>query len=251
MEQIIFFIFGAIVGSFLNVIICRYNTGESVISGRSRCFSCGKKLRWHELIPVFSFIIQKGRCKDCGSKISWQYPAVEILTGLIFLLIFNFSSYGVSAIGGQFSLFYLLVIFSILIIIAVYDLRHKIIPNAFVYSFDILAFLSLFGNLKLEIRNLIDWVGFFAGILFFLFFALFWLVSRGKWMGLADAKLALGIGWLLGLTKGFWALLLSFWAGAVVGIFLLILFRKRYNMKSEMPFAPFLAFGATIAFLFL
>jgi prepilin signal peptidase PulO-like enzyme (type II secretory pathway) len=91
---------------------------------------------------------------------------------------------------------------------------------------------------------------FLAGIIFFSFFGLVWLVSRGNWMGLGDAKLALGIGWLLGLSKGILALLFSFWTGALVGIFLLFFFKKEYNMKSRIPFGPFLILGAIIAFFF-
>ena len=88
------FILGLIIGSFLNVVIMRLNTGESMIKDGSRCFSCGKNLKWYELVPVFSFIAQRGRCRECGSRISWQYPIVELITGVVFTLtalkIFNF-----------------------------------------------------------------------------------------------------------------------------------------------------------------
>ncbi len=126
------FIFGAVVGSFLNVVILRLNTGQSIVSGRSKCFSCAKKLRWYELLPVISFIFLRGKCSACRANISWQYPAVEIVTGLIFLQIFNeFSFYFL------LSTFYFLLVFSVLIIIAVYDYRHQIIPNLFVWIFNI------------------------------------------------------------------------------------------------------------------
>lgn len=233
------FILGTIIGSFLNVVILRYNTGESVVKTGSRCFSCGKKLKWHELIPILSFIIQRGRCRNCKSKISIQYPLVELLTGLIFVLILN----------SQFSILktiYLFIVFSILLVIAVYDIRHQIIPNALVYSFNILAFLSLFqvSSFKFQVPS------FLAGIILFSFFGLLWLVSRGRWMGFGDAKLALGIGWLLGLVKGILALLLSFWLGAAVGIFLLFFLKDKYNIKSKIAFGPFLILGALLAFFF-
>ncbi len=245
------FILGMIAGSFLNVVILRYNTGQSALKGSSMCFNCGKNLKWYELIPVFSFIFQKGKCRRCGSKISWQYPIVEIITGLLFLLIFNFQFSIFSKFSPHFllSTIYYLVIFSLLIIIAFYDLRHKIIPNEFVYAFDIMAFLSLFGILDFKFGISEDFLNrFLVGIGFFAFFAAIWLLSRGRGMGFGDAKLALGIGWLLGWPKGFYALLVSFWLGALVGIFLVFFYKKSYNMKSSIPFGPFLVLGALLAF---
>lgn len=230
-------------GSFLNVVILRYNTGQSVIKGSSKCFSCGKNLKWHELIPVLSFIIQRGRCRNCKSKISIQYPLVELLTGLIFLATFLITRYSLLVTGYYF------IIFSLLIIIAFYDLRHKIIPNGFVYTFDILAFLSLFGILDFKFGISEDFLNrFLVGIGFFGFFAAIWLLSRGRGMGFGDAKLALGIGWLLGWPKGFYALLISFWLGALAGIFLVFFYKKSYNIKSSIPFGPFLVLGALLAF---
>ncbi len=240
MLEVFAFILGTIIGSFLNVVILRYNTGESVVQTGSRCFSCGKKLKWHELIPILSFIIQQGRCRNCKSKISIQYPIVEFLTGLIFLLTFQITHYSLLITGYYF------IIFSLLIVIAVYDVRHQIIPNGFVYAFDILAFLNLFqvSSFKFQVSS------FFAGIIFFSFFGLLWLLSKGTWMGFGDAKLALGIGWLMGSIKGILALILSFWTGAVVGIFLLFFLKDKYNIKSKIAFGPFLILGALIAFFF-
>lgn len=234
------FAFGAIVGSFINVVVLRYNTGQSIISGRSKCFNCGKDLRWPELIPIASFFLQKAKCKGCRSKISWQYPIVETLTGLIFLLTFNFHS--------PFSTLYFLIIFSLLIIIAVYDYHHQMIPNLFVWIFNGMAFAGLFGNWSASWR--IDQSGLLAGFILFIFFASLWLVSRGRWMGFGDAKLALGIGWLLGLANGAAAVTLAFWIGAIVGGLLIFLSRKKYSIKSNIAFGPFLVIGAFIAFLF-
>ena len=141
MALVIIFIFGTIIGSFLNAVILRMNTGESIVKGRSRCFSCGKKLSWQELIPVFNFIAQRGKCRGCGSKISIQYPVVEFITGIIFLLTFlklQNTDYLILTTGYHF------IIFSLLIVISVYDFRHQIIPNKLVYLFNFLAFLNLF-----------------------------------------------------------------------------------------------------------
>ena len=255
-----FFIFclGAIIGSFLNVVILRHNTGESIARGKSRCFDCGKPLKWKNLIPVASFIFQKGKCSACGSKISWQYPIVEIITGVLFALIF--SVYGGSIFNFQFSIFnflsvgYYFTIFSLLIIIAVYDIRHRIIPDLFVFSFIVLSAFSLFfelnaaGNFDFEIVKAGILGRFLAGIAFFSFFALIWFFSKGRAMGFGDAKLALGIGFFLGFLNGLTAIFISFWLGALAGVLLLIAAKKRYNMKSEIAFGPFLVLGTTIAF---
>ncbi|MBU2263621.1 A24 family peptidase, partial [Patescibacteria group bacterium] len=145
--------------------------------------------------------------------------------------------------------------FSLLIVIAVYDLRHQIIPNGFVYAFIILSLFAIFlencnlefvWNLDFGICNLLGRI--LTGLIFFSFFGLVWLISRGEAMGFGDAKLALAIGWLLGPWQGFLALLFSFCIGAIIGISLVFLAKKKYNMKSKIPFGPFLVLGALIAF---
>ncbi|MFH1308792.1 MAG: A24 family peptidase, partial [Patescibacteria group bacterium] len=140
--------------------------------------------------------------------------------------------------------------FSILVVIAFYDLRHKIIPDVLAFVLAALAFVGLFFfdafGFNFHFPSLIELL---SGILISVPFALFWLVSKGKWMGLGDAKLAIGLGWLLGLSRALSGVVLSFWIGAVVGVFL-ILFSKKHSVKSEIPFAPFLLLGAVLAFLF-
>ncbi len=248
---IFFFIFGLIVGSFLNVVIIRHNTNRS-LGGRSGCMVCQKKLGWYELIPVFSFLFLKGRCKGCQTKISIQYPLVELTTGIIFSLLFvKFQNlFQINPFSFYLTFIFYAVAFSLLLMIAVYDLRHKIISDKLILIFSILTFLGLFSfsmhGFYIHLPML--WQ-FLAGILLALPFALLWLVSRGAWMGLGDAKLALGLGWLLGLAQGLSGLVLAFWTGALVGIVLLI-FSKKYSMKTEIPFAPFLVLGAIIAFFF-
>ena len=254
-----FFIFGLIIGSFLNVFICRYHTGRS-LRGRSMCLMCNKQLSWFELIPLVSYLLQGGRCRLCKSRISSQYPLVELTTGLVFagiswkFLTFNFQL----SIFNLSSLIYfilVLLIFSILIVISAYDIRHKIIPNGPVYTFILLAILTVFVDSQLLIVNgLLDHI--LAGIVLSLPFVLLWLFSRGKLMGLGDAKLALGMGFLLGLSAGVTALLLSFWIGAIISLLLIAFSRLfsasvlRYTMKSEIPFGPFLALSTFIVFLF-
>lgn len=237
------FIFGAIIGSFLNVVIYRYHTGKGV-GGRSQCMVCGKILGARELVPILSFFLQRGRCRKCASRISFQYPLVEVMTGTLFLLIFNFT-FLTSHTGDIISFLYYLVVASILIVIIAYDMRHTIIPDSFAYSFAALAFLYGLFVPPLGIPFL--WF-VLSGPLLAAPFALLWVVSQGRWMGLGDAKLALGIGWFLGWYAGISALILAFWIGAAVGIALLFLKSKRFTMKSEIPFGPFLVLGMWLVF---
>lgn len=266
--EFLFFTLGTIIGSFLNVVILRFNTGQSIFGPRerSRCFSCGKQLAWWELVPVVSFFLLRGRCSVCKSRISWQYPAVELITGCVFVLLaarLLFPSGPFSA--GAF--LYGAAIASVLIVITFYDLKHKIIPNAFVYSFIVVALARVFfmtGSFVIPSVATLLSLDVLAGPIFYAAFGLLWLVSRGRWIGFGDAKLVLGIGFLLGAAQGLSALVLAFWIGALVGIVLLVfrvlaqknivplarlpLSLRNLTMKSEIPFAPFLILGTAVAF---
>ena len=248
---IIFFVFGLIIGSFLNVVILRFNTQKS-FGGRSSCMTCQKQLSWYELFPVFSFIFLRGKCKGCKTKISWQYPLVELATGIVFACLFlKFQDlfYTSTFVFAGTMAFYASM-FSLLAVITVYDIRHKIIPDTLALAFGILAFVGLFffsiTGFNLHIPSVWE---FLSGIIIALPFALLWLVSKGTWMGLGDAKLAIGLGWLLGLSRALSGVVLAFWSGAIIGL-ILIAVSKKHSMKSEIPFAPFLVLGALLAFLF-
>lgn len=264
MDIIIFvfiFLLGTIIGSFLNVVIYRFNTGKSITRGHSICMTCNKNLRWYELIPLFSFLIQSGKCRRCASSISHQYPLVEFGTGFIFTLIayhflplLSISHFTFVLLLTLFSF-----IFSILIVICVYDIRHKVIPDMLVYLFIVISFLSIFlsyesGIISLSLPNL--WT-VLSGPMLALPFALIWLLSKGKWMGLGDAKLILGIGWMLPPLVALSSIVLSFWMGAIVGIIMIFLSKNhsvkkigKIGMTTEIPFAPFLILGVFIAFFF-
>ncbi len=246
------FLLGSVIGSFLNVVIYRFNSGKT-LGGRSICMSCNKTLSWYELVPVLSFIMQSGKCRKCRSIISYQYPLVEISTGIIFaLLAFHFLNIlFYSQKTYVFLLGYFALLFSLLIVIAVYDMRHKIIPNKLSYIFAALTFLSLFIN-HTGLGHLFVTPSFgslIAGPLYAAPFALLWLGSKGKWMGLGDAKLILGIGWMLGLFATLTALTFSFWIGSVVSLLVMFVQSKKMNLKTEIPFAPFLIIGTLIVFL--
>ncbi len=252
------FIFGLglIIGSFLNVVILRLNTGWSIVSGRSKCDRCNKNLSWYELIPVFSFLGLRGKCKECKAPISFQNPVIELTTAIVFVVLYTkvFLSSGF----GWFSLVSFLgsaILASLLIVILAYDFRHKIIPDKIVYPFIILALVSIFW--KIIFITGFSFVPFLiAGPVFASPFFFIWLFSKGSAMGFGDVKLALGMGFVLGLSASLATFLLSFWIGAIAGLFLIAL--SRASLKTQVPFAPFmiLAFfivttwGVTISSLF-
>lgn len=260
---IIFFaLLGAIIGSFLNVVIYRFNTGMGM-GGRSKCFSCNTTLKSRDLIPVLSFLYSGGKCRYCGSKVSWQYISVEILTAILFAGVYmvNSNLLLVSPTSFIVSMIYGLVVMSLLVVITVYDFKHKIIPDAFSYAFAIITFIALFvgynalGEISVVLPGFLSMA---TGVILAFPFYLLWLISEGRWMGLGDAKLALGIGWFLGLSQGASAIIFGFWIGAVFSVCLLLVdkyFKKKshkhsFSMKSEIPFAPFLIAGLLLSYFF-
>ncbi len=233
------FILGTIIGSFLNVVVYRYKTGMG-LGGRSKCFTCDRTLTWVELFPIVSFLVQGGACKKCRSKISWQYPLVEAGTGILFALVLY--AFPPLSIASAVTTLYYFIITGILVVITVYDAKHKIIPDPLVYTFSLLACLHLFisPTLTLVFPGL---SALFAGPVLALPFFLLWLFSKGKWMGLGDAKLALGIGWVLGMSGGFSAIALAFWIGAIISVCWMLVTTKKFKPRYEIPFGPYLILG--------
>ncbi len=286
----VFAVLGVIIGSFLNVVILRYNTGKG-LGGRSMCFSCRTTLRGIDLVPVLSFLFFRGRCRTCKSKISKQYISIELLTAFLFVLALHHNLHLFGATGlslevlvnqglgvfidpnllGQGSLHNFpaiifglkltidLVIMSVLVFMTGYDMRHKIIPDPSVFLFGLLALL---GQLVI---GALSWNIFWAGIILAAPFYFIWLLSGGRLMGLGDAKLALGMGWMLGLALGATAVFFGFWLGAIISVGLLIIQKimgidkiryflrtlhvPRLTFKSEVPFAPFLIAGLLIVYV--
>ncbi|MBU6231869.1 MAG: prepilin peptidase [Patescibacteria group bacterium] len=243
---ILSFVFGAAIGSFLNVVSLRFNTGAT-LGGRSKCMSCSKQLSWFELVPVFSFAAQKGKCRGCSAKISWQYPLVEFIAGAIFVLIIY--AFPPLTIAAAFKTFIYLAVTCLLLVIAAYDIKHKIIPDPFVYAFIGISLASLFVGGH-EWFRLPGYSAILAGPALALPFALIWLFSKGAWMGLGDAKLVLGIGWLLGLNRGLNALILAFWIAAFFSVLWLFVTYRRFKPRTEIPFAPYLIIGMYLVLIF-
>src|SRR5680860_55834 len=276
------FIFGTIIGSFLNVVIDRADIKESPLKGHSFCDYCQKRLCWWELIPILSFFFLKGKCSSCKHKLSLQYPLVEAITGLFSVFLFwrfirfpfmNFSL--LQEINFESLLiFFVLSIWlywiSVFIIISVYDFEKYLILNevlilAIIFSFlwkIILGFLVIkeyfyflpYLNHFLGDKNFIfGYYSYFISMFFGIIFAcgvisfLAW-ITRERAMGWGDAILALFMGIILGWPEVLVALMIAFLSGGSVAL-VLLLFKKK-TMKSYIPFAPFLSFGALTVMCF-
>lgn len=239
---LIIFIFclGLIIGSFLNVYILRSAKGES-FGGRSRCPHCKKILSFTELIPIASFLFQKGRCRSCGAVLSLQYPLVELGTAAAYAGVFFFMR---NALVFSFpSLLLLLGLFigsAAIIAIFVTDLRFTIIPNGALFLLFLIALALLF----LQPRHIGKTVG--AAFVFSLFLFFLWFFSKGKWMGFGDVKLIFVTSLLLGYPASLIAFLFSFWLGGIAGIALLVSGSK--SLKSKIPFGPFILAGTLLAY---
>ncbi len=242
---IIFFGLGLIIGSFLNVVLFRGERDRSFVSGRSQCLTCDKTIAWYDNIPLVSYLILGGKCRHCQAHISWQYPLVEFTTGLLFCLsgyIFFDPLHNQAIMETVWVLG--LVIFLTLIVAA--DFRSMEIPLWYLIGANVLTlgyllarylffetqttFLDseLVGSL---IGGAVAWVFFFALVYF----------SKETWMGWGDVWLGLLGGLVVGLSYVLPMLTLSFALGAFYGVGLMLIQGK--NLKTQVPFAPFLAFG--------
>lgn len=249
------FVFGVIIGSFLNVYLYRFHTGKSLM-GSSHCLSCGTSLKVYELVPLFSYLAQLGRCRTCQSYIPRRYFLVELLTGLLFIGVALTSLDVVSKLH-----FFIFV--SILVVIAVYDLYHMIIPDELVVALLVVVFSH---QLYLHILGLplieFAWnIGAALGASLFLM--ILWRISKGTWLGFGDVKLVVPLSLVVGYASVFSMVVLSFWIGAIIGLILLMVQKMRLRgqphlrflpreltMKSAVPFAPFLILGFLAVFLF-
>lgn len=241
---IFIFLFGLIIGSFLNCVIYRLEKGEQ-LTGRSYCPHCKHTLTWIDLIPVYSFLFLRGKCRYCHKKISMQYPIIESLTALIFFLIFIFPPFAKASDGQAIlnfiNLCFLLYITSSLIVIFVYDLKHYMIPDKVLFPAIAIAFLYhlIFSPQLLFINYALAGLGVAA------FFCIIFIISKGTWIGFGDCKLAVLLGLLLGFPYIVLGLFLAFLFGAIIG--LILMYYKKKGLKSEIPFAPFLITGTFVA----
>ena len=247
--------FGVIIGSFLNVYLYRFHTGKSLM-GSSHCLSCGTPLKSFELVPLFSYVCLLGRCRTCRSYIPSRYFLVELLTGLLFVGV-------VLTAFDVITMFHTLVLVSILVVIAVYDIYHMIIPDELVVATLLVVLSNQLYLLTIGTSAAAFFMNILAALGGSLFLMLLWRFSNGTWIGFGDVKLMVPLGLAVGYTSVFSLLVLSFWVGAAIGILLLLLqkIRKRgqphlrflsqeLTMKSAVPFAPFLIVGYFLVLFF-
>jgi leader peptidase (prepilin peptidase)/N-methyltransferase len=231
MERLFVFLIGLCVGSFLNVLADRLPRGESVLWGRSHCDHCKKTLRWYELIPLVSFLVQGGRCRRCRKKLSIQYPLVELVTAIGFVLLYP---YHIS--------FYL--VFISLLVIFVADLKSQIIPDSMIVLGFAATILSWYGR-SMPVGDIPQYAA--TGLACFVVFYLIWMVTRGKGLGFGDVKFAPLMGVLLGFPGVIIAFYVAFLTGAAAGV-ILILGRKK-TWKSKIAFGPFLVLGTVVVWV--
>ncbi len=230
---------GLIIGSFSNVCIYRIPRNESLIRPGSHCPKCNQPIKFYDNIPLVSFIILKGKCRYCKGKISWQYPLVEFLTGIIYLLLFL--RYGLQLVTFVYMFFC-----SALIIITFIDLKENIIPDVLSLPFLLLGFLMSFFLKNLSPINSL--LGILAGGGVLLLVAILGsFLFKKEAMGGGDIKLAAMVGAFLGWQLTLLSLFLSFFTGAIIGIVILI---KNKGESDPIPFGPFIALGTIIALFF-
>ncbi len=227
-------VLGALIGSFLNVVIHRLPRGESLSRPRSRCPGCGAQIAWYDNVPVLSWLLLRGRCRRCGARISPRYPLVELFTAFAFAAV-------VLVNGFDEDLVLELPFVAALIALAGIDYDHKLLPNRIVYP---LAAYGLIATLLVDREDLLEHVAAGAGAFAFLLAA---VIAYPRGMGMGDVKLAGAMGLFLGLSV-IPALLVAFLTGSVVG--LAILAREgSAGRKKAIPFGVFLAIGGVVGVL--
>ncbi|NMB92486.1 MAG: hypothetical protein GYA31_02595 [Parcubacteria group bacterium] len=276
------FIFGTIIGSFLNVVVDRTDTKESPFKGRSLCPYCHKTLTWWEMVPVLNYFYLKGRCSSCHHKLSLQYPLVEFFTGLFFALagwrflrlplinLHLFTALNLETMLLIINFIFWLYWIFVFIAISVYDLKKYLILSEVLFPAMMLSFIwRIVLGILLKAHDFIflpqithvlgsqSYV--FGNYPYFLSLVLGIVISAGlisllayftkeRAMGWGDAFVALFIGLILGWPESLMALIIAFLSGGAISL-VLMLFKKK-TIKSYLPFAPFLTLGALSILLF-
>ena len=229
------FVFGLILGSFYNVVGVRLANEESIITPRSHCPQCNHQLTVWELIPVFSYVFQRGRCKNCQTKISIKYPLFELATATLFTI-------SPQMVGWSKELLIALLLISLVVIITISDIEKMIIPN---------KVLLFFGTLMLIIRFFIPtepwWDGYLGAMFGFLLLFIIMVVSKGG-MGGGDVKLFFVLGLFVGMKGVFFTLFLASLFGLIYGV--IQMGQKKLQRKQPIPFGPFIGLAVLVVYFF-
>ena len=231
-------ILGLVIGSFLNVCIYRLQKNESISKPRSHCPNCKHQLKVWENIPVISYLLLRGKCSNCNIKISLYYPLVEILTALVFSIIYYYFGISIETLS-------LIIFFSIIIIITFIDIDVQLIPNNLLL-FSILPIIAFI--IVNQPNSYLDHIigGILLTLIFFIIGYIGKLIYKVDSMGMGDVKYAGVIGLLLGWEKGILAFVIAFFSAAA--IIVIISMYKKISRKQKIPFGPFLSIGCFVAF---
>lgn len=229
---IIIFLYGIVIGSFLNVCIYRIPKQENIVKIRSHCMNCGYQLKWYDLVPVFSYLCLRGRCRSCKQKISVQYPLIELLNGVLYCIVF--AVYGISVEALLYAL-----LASALITLSVIDFRTYEIPAG------INLFILTLGLIRI-VTDYADWLDYAIGFLLVSgFLYIVYLVTKGRGIGGGDIKLMAVSGLLLGWKQ----ILLAFVLGCIIGSVIHIARMKISGQGHVLAFGPYLSVGILISAL--
>lgn len=239
---VIIFVFGACIGSFLNVCIYRLPINLSVVTPASSCTTCGNPIRFYDNIPIISYILLKGKCRNCGAGFSAKYPFIEFLAGLMAVL--SWAYFGLTATAIVYFVF-----ISSLIVVTFIDIQYRIIPNSITLPGIPTAILAA--------SFLIPGMTFFksvAGVLagggvLYLIAEIYVRMARIEGMGLGDVKLLAMIGALTGIRGVIVTVLLSSISGTIAGIASMI-YKRKWDSRSSIPYGPFLSIGSIIYIFF-
>lgn len=227
------FIYGILIGSFLNVCIYRIPRKENITTTRSHCMSCGYVLKWYDLIPLFSYLSIRGRCRKCGEKISPQYPMVELINGLFYVWVLYIHGITIESV-----LFALLT--SSLIVLSIIDFRTYEIPVGINIVILILGVLRVI----LDYKHVTDYLLGLISVSGFLL--LLYLITKGRGIGGGDIKLMAGVGLLLGVKLT----ILAFLLGCMIGSVIHVLRMKIKGADNILAFGPYLSSGIFITILY-
>ncbi|MCR5609244.1 MAG: prepilin peptidase [Lachnospiraceae bacterium] len=230
---IFIFMYGIVIGSFLNVCILRIPAHESLSKKRSHCMSCGYQLKWYDLFPLFSYLFLGGKCRKCGAHISKQYPIIEAINGVMYVIIVMVNGYNYE------SVIYCL-LFSALLTLSVIDFRTYEIPIGINIFILVLGVIMTIIDYKHWYEHII---GFFA---ISIFIYIIYYVSDGKAFGGGDVKLMA----VAGLVVGWKIVILSFFIGCIVGSIIHVIRMRLSDEGSMLAMGPYLSIGLTIGILF-